>query len=93
LALTYSDGCFEKDRYEQELSILRKQESGIHKQLGNLNPELRMKAQNLQRLIKESQRLLNKGTFLVNGERYVKMYNKVTAFFIYAYIRKYKHPS
>jgi len=61
LALTYSDGCLEKERYEQELTTLRKQEAGIHKQLGNLDPEVRMKAHNLERLIRESQRLLGKG--------------------------------
>ena len=67
LGLTYSDGCIEKERYEQELNNLRKQESGIQKQLNNLDPEIRMKAQNLERLIREAQRLLGTGKIHISS--------------------------
>ena len=67
LGLTYSDGCIEKERYEQELNSLRKQESLIQKQLNNLDPELRMKAQNLERIIREAQRLLGKGKIHISS--------------------------
>ncbi len=67
LGLTYSDGCIDKERYEQELYTLRKQEFVIKKQLNNLDPELRMKAQNLERLIREAQRLLGKGKIHISS--------------------------
>jgi len=67
LGLTYSDGCIEKERYEQELNNLRKQESGIQKQLNNLDPEIRMKAQNLERLIREVQSLLGTGKIHISS--------------------------
>lgn len=67
LALAYADGCIEKARYDQELYNLRKQESVRKKQLNNIDPELRMKAQNLERVIRESQRLLGKGKIHISS--------------------------
>ncbi len=67
MGLTYSDGCINKARYEQELNNLRKQESGIQKQLNNLDPEIRMKAQNLEKLIREAQRLIGNGKIHISS--------------------------
>ncbi|MFC2062551.1 recombinase family protein [Chloroflexota bacterium] len=67
LGLTYGDGCIERERYERELDLLRKQETVILKQLNNLDPEIRMKAHNLERLIRESSRLLGKGKIHISS--------------------------